>query len=174
MYFWHDPLLLTMPITTRPATPADLPALLAFEQGIIAYERPYNPTLKPAPISYYDIAAMVDDPNIEVIVAVDGDLIVGSGYAKTITASEYITPRKQAFLGFMYVRPAYRGKGINKLVMHDLLDWARTQELSEVRLTVYAENDSAIRAYEKAGFEGLLLEMRKEIEDRSQELGARS
>lgn len=150
-----------MPITTRLATAADLPDLLAFEQGIIAFERPYNPTLKPDPISYYDVSAMIDNPDIEVIVAVDGDLIVGSGYAKTIIASEYISPRKQAFLGFMYVRPEYRGRGINKLVMDDLLDWARTQGHSEVRLTVYSENTGAIRAYEKVGFEGLLLEMRK-------------
>lgn len=152
-----------MSIITRLATAADLPDLLAFEQGIIAFERPYNPTLKLDPISYYDVGAMIDNPNIEVIVAVDGDLIVGSGYAKTIIASEYISPRKQAFLGFMYVRPEYRGRGINKLVMDDLLDWARTQGHSEVRLTVYAENAGAIRAYEKAGFTGLLLEMRKDI-----------
>lgn len=150
-----------MPITTRTATAADLPDLLAFEQGIIAFERPYNPTLKPDPISYYDVGAMVNSPDIEVIVALDGELIVGSGYAKTIIANEYITPRKQAFLGFMYVRPEYRGQGINQLVMDDLLHWARTQEHREVRLTVYSENSSAIRAYEKAGFEGLLLEMRK-------------
>lgn len=152
-----------MPITTRLATAADLPDLLEFEQGIIAFERPYNPTIKPDPISYYDVAAMVEDPDIEVVVAVDGDLIVGSGYAKTIIASEYITPRKQAFLGFMYVRPEYRGQGVNKLVMDKLLTWARTQEHSEVRLNVYSDNESAIRAYEKAGFSGLLLEMRKEI-----------
>jgi ribosomal protein S18 acetylase RimI-like enzyme len=152
-----------MPITTRPATVSDLPDLLAFEQGIIAFERPYNPTLKPDPISYYDVAAMVNNPDIEVIVAEDGDLIVGSGYAKTIMAKEYITPRKQAFLGFMYVRPEYRGQGINQLVMDDLLAWARKEGHTEVRLTVYSENAGAIRAYEKAGFEGLLLEMRKEV-----------
>lgn len=157
------PIFQNMSIITRLATAADLPDLLAFEQGIIAFERPYNPTLKPDPISYYDVGAMIDNPDIEVIVAVDGDLIVGSGYAKTIIASEYISPRKQAFLGFMYVRPEYRGRGINKLVMDDLLDWARTQGHSEVRLTVYAENAGAIRAYEKAGFTGLLLEMRKDI-----------
>jgi len=153
-----------MPISTRPARREDLPSLLEFEQGIIRYERPFNPTLKPDPISYYDVAAMIDDPAIEVVVAVDGDLVVGSGYAKTIIASEYITPRKQAFLGFMYVRPEYRGRGINKLVTDELLAWAKEAGHTEVRLTVYSDNESAIRAYEKAGFSGLLLEMRKELQ----------
>lgn len=153
-----------MPVSTRPARREDLPALLEFEQGIIRYERPFNPTLKPDPISYYDVAAMIDDPAIEVIVAVDGDLVVGSGYAKTIIASEYITPRKQAFLGFMYVRPEYRGRGINKLVTDELLARAAKKGHTEVRLTVYSDNESAIRAYEKAGFSGLLLEMRKKIQ----------
>ncbi|MFT7121828.1 MAG: GNAT superfamily N-acetyltransferase [Neolewinella sp.] len=152
-----------MPITTRLATPADIPTLLDFEQGIVGFERPFNPTLKPDPISYYDVAGMVHDPEVEVVVAVDDDLVVGSGYAKKKAASDYVTPSVHAFLGFMFVLPEYRGKGVNKLVMDDLLAWAKREGLSEIRLEVYAENAGAIRAYEKAGFGGLMLEMRREI-----------
>jgi len=154
-----------MAITTRPARREDVPLLLEYEQGIIRFERPFNPTLKPDPISYYDVAAMVEDPEIEVIVAVDEDedRIIASGYAKQKTASDYVTPSEYALLGFMFVDEAYRGRGVNKLVTDALLDWAREQGLTEVRLTVYAENAGAIRAYEKAGFEPLLLEMRREL-----------
>lgn len=144
----------------RTATLADLPVLLTFEQGIISYERPFNPTLKPDPISYYDIGALIEADYAEVAVVTDGETIVASGYAKEIEAAEYITPQQHCFLGFMFVRPEYRGKGLNKLIMDYLIGWGKDRGLTEVRLQVYADNASAIRAYEKVGFEGLLLEMR--------------
>ncbi len=150
-------------ITTRTATETDLPVLLEFEQGIIGFERPYNPTLKPDPISYYDIGELIAAENAEVVVALDGDLIIASGYAKEIVAAEYISPRKHCFLGFMYVRPEYRGQGINKLIIDDLTTWGRERGLTEMRLQVYSENHGAIRAYEKVGFSGLLLEMRRSL-----------
>ncbi len=150
-------------LRTRSATRADLPVLLAFEQGIVAWERPFNPTLKPDPISYYDIGELIDLESAEVIVAVDGERIIGSGYVRVRQASDYVQPSQYAFLGFMFVDPEYRGRGVNRLVMDALLDWAKARNLTEVRLQVYSENDSAIRAYEKTGFTPLLLEMRRTL-----------
>lgn len=39
----------------RIATLKDLPTLLAFEQGVIEAERPFDPTIKAGNINYYDI-----------------------------------------------------------------------------------------------------------------------
>lgn len=150
-------------LLTRTATREDLLVLLGFEQGIVAWERPFNPTLKPDPISYYDIGELIDLDTAEVIVAVDGERIIGSGYVKIRQASDYVQPSEYAFLGFMFVDPDYRGRGVNRLVMDALLDWAKARELTEVRLQVYSGNDSAIRAYEKTGFTPLLLEMRRTL-----------
>src|ERR1700744_3547683 len=41
-------------ILIRPAPTADLPALLEFEQGVIAAERPMDPPIKEGPINYYN------------------------------------------------------------------------------------------------------------------------
>jgi len=147
----------------RPATRADLPVLLEFEQGVVLSERPFNPTLKPDPISYYDIGALIDADTAEVVVVVDGETIVASGYAREKPTVAYVEPDAYCYLGFMYVRPAYRGKGINKMVVDYLLAWGRARGLTEARLEVYSENVGAIRAYEKAGFAGLMLEMRLEM-----------
>ncbi|MEM1358408.1 MAG: GNAT family N-acetyltransferase [Bacteroidota bacterium] len=153
-----------MPITLRPATREDLPTLLEFEQGIILAERPMDPTLRSDPISYYDIGELIDREDAEVLVAVDGDLLVGSGYVKEKASRHYVQPAVHAFLGFMYVRPEYRGQGINGRVTEALLNWARTRGLTEARLTVYTKNPGAIRAYDKVGFEQHLIEMRKPLE----------
>ena len=97
-------------ITYRPATLDDLPILFAFEQGIVEAERPYNPTLKAGNIIYYDLEAYVKSPDIEVLVAVLGEEIIGSGYAKIKTSKNYEQHDQHAYLGFMYVKPEHRGK----------------------------------------------------------------
>lgn len=154
-----------MTITTRPATRADLPTLLAFEQGIIAAERPYDHTLKPDPVSYYDIGELIDRDDAVVVVAETGGQIIGSAYAKKRPSLHYVQSDYQAYLGFMYVSPGHRGKGINKIILSDLLVWAREHDLPEVHLTVYPGNEPAIRAYEKAGFKPYITEMRLNLEE---------
>jgi len=64
------------------------------------------------------------------------------------------------YIGFMYVVPEERGKGINKLILEALVSWARSKGITEIRIEVYAENASAIKAYQKAGFASLLTTMR--------------
>ena len=150
-------------ITFRPATIADLPILLEFEQGIVSAERPFNPTLKMEGVTYYDIAALIDEPNAEVIVGSFNGQIITSGYALIKQASSNVQHDAYALLGFMYVHPTMRGKGINKLLTEQLTNWAKAQQVFEIRLYVYAENKPAIRAYEKAGFTSLVTEMRLDL-----------
>ena len=152
-------------ISTRSATPEDLPTLLTFEQGIIRAERPYDHMLKPDPISYYDIQAMIADPHAEVAVATHGERLIGSGYVRRKASRHYLTPADHAFIGFLYVDPDYRGRGVNQRVLDHLFAWARANELPEVHLTVYPENASAVRAYEKAGFAPYLSEMRLNLDE---------
>lgn len=144
----------------RKATLEDLEVLLTFEQGIIAFERPYDSTLKGDPISYYDIKAMIQSKDVELVVALINNEIVGSGYARIELPKPYLKHNVFAYLGFMYIKPAFRGKGVNKMIVDVLILWAHSQNIREIRLDVYAENSGAIKAYEKAGFNPLLLNMR--------------
>ena len=150
-------------ITLRSATLEDLPILYSFEQGIITVERPYDPTLAEDPINYYDIKAMILSDEVEVIVALFQEDVVGSAYAKVVKSKPYLKFDSHAYLGFMYVRPEYRGRGISGQIIDRLTDWARDRNLTELRLEVYAENSSAIKAYEKAGMTKNMIEMRKVI-----------
>ena len=151
-------------ISIRPATQEDLPLLYEFEQGIITAERPFDPTLKPDPINYYDLKALAESDQASVIVAEDQEQIVASGYAKILEAQDFLKHSKYAYLGFMFVKPAYRGKGIITQILDELKSWSRTQGINEIRLEVYDDNDSAIRAYEKAGFKKHMVEMRMSID----------
>jgi len=53
-----------------------------------------------------------------------------------------------------------RGRGVNKLIIDALVEWAAKKGLDEVRLQVYADNIPAVAAYEKVGFKKMLTEMR--------------
>lgn len=152
-------------ITIRPATLDDLGTLLTFEQGVVTTERPFDPTLKEGEIHYYDIAAMIKAPHVEVIVAILNNEVVGSGYARIEDSKIYLKHPKHAYLGFMYVKPEHRGKGINQKIIETLKQWAISQGMTELKLDVYNDNLPAIKAYEKAGFSKLLVEMRLGLTD---------
>ena len=144
----------------REATAADLPILLDFEQALIAYERPFAPNLRKEKISYYDLSAYIKATDIRVVVAEIAGQLVGSGYALIKENKAYKAPQFYVYLGFMYVVSEYRGQGINSQIMKDLIDWGKTQGYTEFQLDVYAENESALKAYAKAGLVPEILTMR--------------
>jgi GNAT superfamily N-acetyltransferase len=148
-------------LVIRKALPTDLDTLLGFEQGIIKTERPFDPTLKDGHIHYYDLAAMITATDVAVLVAeLDNTTLIGSGYARIEAAKPYLKHPVYAYLGFMYVLPAYRGKGVNQKIIAGLIAWAHTRNITEIRLDVYDDNIQAIKAYEKAGFKKHLINMR--------------
>lgn len=151
-------------LIVRPAQKDEIDTLIEFEQGIVAAERPFDSTLKEGEIHYYDLIHLIESPIAEVVVAeMDGEL-VGSGYALIKEAKPYQKHTHYAYLGFMYVKPEYRGQGINKAILDALKQWAISKNIKEIRLEVYDENLVAKKAYEKAGFKGNLLEMRLELD----------
>ena len=153
-------------ILTRKATLNDIDTLHLFEQGVIKAERAFDITLKPDPLHYYNIEEMITAPHIELVVAESDNKIIGSGYARLENSKHYLQHSKHAYLGFMYVDPNYRGKGVNQKIIEALKNWAISQNVTEMRLDVYFNNDIAIKAYEKAGFTKHMLEMRMDITPR--------
>ena len=145
----------------RKATISDLDTLLSFEQGVITTERPFDPTLKGDPNRYYDLEKMFDAPDVELLVADLDGAVIASGYARIENAKPYLQHGQHAYLGFMYVLPAHRGKGINKMIIDVLTKWSLERNITELRLDVYQQNEAAIKAYERAGFTGHMLAMRK-------------
>ena len=157
------------PIHIRPATIADLPTLLEFEQGLIAAEQPLDPTLRDNPV-YYDIPFMISSPDIQLLVADLDGTPVGSGYARIEKVHPKYRHSHHAYLGFMYVDPTHRGKGINLLLIENLRQWAHSRGITELVLEVYYDNEAAIRAYEKAGFIRHWINMRMPVEPSGKKL----
>lgn len=150
-------------VIIRPATTDDLLKLREFEQGVIFAERPFDNTLKDDPIQYYDLEQKIINDGTHLIVAeFNGDL-VACGYARIEKAKPYAKYNFYSYLGFMYVSPEYRGRGINQKIIDELTLWSQEQGVNMMHLDVFSENTAAIRAYQKAGFKKYLVEMRLDI-----------
>lgn len=147
-------------ITIRKATEKDLDTLYQFEQGVIEAERPFDPTLRAGLIHYYDLIGLSRSTKAHLVVAETGNRIVASGYARIDSSEAFLQHTHHAYIGFIYVVPELRGHGISKKVIEELRRWSAEQGIQELRLEVYVENASAIKAYEKMGVIKHMIEMR--------------
>ncbi|MDA8685759.1 GNAT family N-acetyltransferase [Robiginitalea sp.] len=154
-----------MDIIIREATEKDIPVLLALEQVLVSAERPFDPTIKEDPVWYHDISGLVSDSESRFVVAESLGRVVACAFGIKKQPRHYLDHDAYAYLGLMVTAETHRGKGINGLLINDLKQWAITRGLYEMRLTVYDGNQSAIRAYEKAGFERHIVEMRFRVTD---------
>jgi GNAT superfamily N-acetyltransferase len=153
-------------VIIRPAELSDLDLLLEFEQAVIETERPFDETIRDgAEVRYYDLEALLTSEDARVAVATIGSEIVGSGFARIERSDSYLKHHEHSYLGFMYVVPEHRGKGINKKIVADLEAWSHSQGVTEMQLEVYGANAAAIKAYEKSGYAGLILTMRKGLSE---------
>jgi GNAT superfamily N-acetyltransferase len=153
-------------VIIRRANLGDLDLLLAFEQAMIEAERPFDETIRSgSDVHYYDIEALIVSPDAKVLVAELGSEIVGSGYARLEVAESYLKHERHSYLGFMFVVPEHRGKGVNRMIMKALEAWSLSQGVTEMQLEVYTANAAALKAYEKSGYDALLLTMRKALTD---------
>jgi ribosomal protein S18 acetylase RimI-like enzyme len=149
-----------MSIKIRKATLKDLPILLDFEQRLIAVERPMDISLEQRKkIHYYDIGAFIKSDSAELYVATIEDEIIASGYGLIKRNDAKFSYQEYGYIGFIYVNDEHRGQGISKLIIDAIFNWFRIKNIVEVKLTVYEENPSAIKAYEKLGFKKNLIEM---------------
>lgn len=58
----------------------------------------------------------------------------------------------QAHLASVWVPPSHRGRGVGRLLVDGILDWARGRRVEKMCLTVTSNNDVARRFYERLGF----------------------
>ena len=149
----------------RKATEKDLPVLMDFMKGLVDAERPMDPTIKDGNVVYYDLSEIMKNEDSELYVVEFCNELVASGYAKIKDDRPYLKHDKQGYLGFMFVPEKHRGNGYNKLIMDVLLQWCKARNIDEIRLDVYEDNPSAIRAYEKVGLKKHLITMRMNLKD---------
>ncbi|MFI5282294.1 MAG: GNAT family N-acetyltransferase [Candidatus Dormibacterales bacterium] len=108
-----------------------------------------NSTL-PVP-THERLQAMIDDPDVTLLLARDGETIVG-----TATVIVYTTPFwLKARLDEVVVDQSARGKGVGELLVRACLDVARRggAQIAELQSGRGEARDAANRLYRRLGFE---------------------
>jgi ribosomal protein S18 acetylase RimI-like enzyme len=59
---------------------------------------------------------------------------------------------RSAVLISMWTAPTHRKRGVGRLLVNEVISWARGRKARVLRLMVVGNNDSAIRFYERLGF----------------------
>ena len=62
------------------------------------------------------------------------------------------TDDTQAHLISMWTAPTHRQQGVGRLLVNEILDWARNRKVRVLRLMVTSNNNPAIKFYERLGF----------------------
>ena len=88
-------------------------------------------------------------PNSVVLIATTQDRVIG-----TLDFEGYPRPQQRHAGCFgMSVRREYRGRGIGTALIDQLASWAHRNGVTRLELGVFSTNSSAIRLYERLGFE---------------------
>jgi ribosomal protein S18 acetylase RimI-like enzyme len=147
-----------MDITIREATQADYPALCAVFAEVHAlhcaalsqiFRQPATPAL---PEEY--VAETIADPGAALLVAEQDNHVVGLLIVKLQEAPNLpiFVPRRYAIIHNLAVRSERRRAGIGRALMARAHRWARDQGVSEVELSVWEFNTTALAFYEQLGY----------------------
>lgn len=136
-------------LTIRPATEADLPAVVA-----MLADDPLGATREsPEDLTPYRTALkhLSEDPNQHVVVAVRADRVVGT-LQLTIVRGLSRKGATRSIIEGVRVHADERGSGLGTLFIEWAVEQSRTEGCSLVQLTSDATRTDAHRFYERLGF----------------------
>ena len=133
----------------RPATEADVPALLTFIRELAEYEK----LTHEVSATEDQLRATLFDPRrfAEALLACVDDEPVG--FALFFHNYSTFLARPGLYLEDLFVRPAYRGRGLGKLLLTTIARIASERGCGRYEWTVLDWNTPSIRFYESLGAE---------------------
>ncbi|MDB5368149.1 MAG: N-acetyltransferase [Rhodospirillales bacterium] len=138
-----------MPHTIRPATPSDVPLILALVRELAVYEHLEHEVVA-------DQAALAGtmfgpDANAEAVIAeLDGEPV---GFALFFYNVSTFLGRRGLYLEDLFVRPSARGTGIGRALLAHLARLAVERGCGRMNWAVLDWNEPAIKFYQSLGAE---------------------
>lgn len=140
-----------MPLVIRPATPVDLPQILAFVQALAAYERLAHEAL--ATEADFAAALFGPRPHAEVVIAEDEGAAVG--FALFFGTFSTFTGKPGLWLEDLFVLPERRGRGVGGALLAHLARIAVARGCSRFEWSVLDWNEDALGVYRALGAVGM-------------------
>ena len=123
---------------------------------LIQDERQYNDTIDDNYIVTNHFNQMLDDENIIILAYYINNIIVGYILIRR-------TSNNTCLLDGLYVEKEYRNKGIGKSLLTEAISRIKNMNVRYVDINVMYNNKIAKHIYEKLGFVGYEIKMRKSI-----------
>ena len=141
-------------IAIREAKPTDADLfrqlrLEALQDSPVAFSADYQRNLS-QPAKYWEDMLTMHSDESTIFLAVHGDNLVGTtGIARGGSPKT----RHAAVIWGVYVSPEWRGLHIAEELIRSCFAWAKTRKIVMAKLGVAAMNTSAVRCYQRCGFE---------------------
>ncbi len=156
-----------MPIALRSATPPDRDRIITLCQRLADFELPPGRTaheIAVADLHLIDARLATPDDSVLFLVADDDELgVIGTLFANT--RADYFTGRVAAYVEVLAVAQEAQGKGVARLLMQAVEDWARQKRFYRVELSVFANNQRARGFYQHLGFREEFVRCVKDVND---------
>lgn len=125
------------------------------------FQKPNGPAREP---DYY--LGLISDESTAVLIAEMDGKIVGSVHALVRNAPDFpiLVPRRFAIVDSIVVKVGYRKRGIGRMLLEAVEEWAKMSGASSIELNVYEFNDEAITFYENLGFSTFSRKLSKDLE----------
>lgn len=145
------PLVTPAPLVIRPATPADVDALLEMIRGLAEFEHLSHQVEATAERLAH--ALFGPRPAAEAVLAeADGDVV---GFALFFTNFSTFLAQPGLYLEDLFVKPDHRGRGYGKALLAHLAELAVTRNYGRFEWSVLDWNQPAIEFYRSQGAEVL-------------------
>jgi GNAT superfamily N-acetyltransferase len=133
----------------KPATGADIPALIELLNLLFSIEQDFQPDAEKQRRGLELLLARPE--NAVILVARGADGVVGMVSAQQVISTASGAP--SAWIEDVVLRPEYRGKGIGRRLLAAAADWATGKGAVRMQLLADADNAPALGFYEHQGWQ---------------------
>jgi GNAT superfamily N-acetyltransferase len=153
-------------ILLRPAGRGDLPACLEMFHQLNRLQAPWRvfpprDGLAEEMEGKYD--ATLADPDAVLLVAVDRGEVVGMAAGHIHRPSSF-SAELAVELSSVYVRPSHRRQGVARALTAEVARFARSRGVARITLKTFAQNEEAVEAWARMGFEPRMLQFTAPVE----------
>ncbi|HEY8536222.1 MAG TPA: GNAT family N-acetyltransferase [Vicinamibacterales bacterium] len=155
--------------TIRPARADDREALGRLGAMLMRVHHDFDPHRFLAPGAHAEegyaafLTSQLDDPDVLVLVAADGDRVLGYVYAGVEPMSWRELRDRAGFIHDLAVDTPARRQGVATALLGAAIDWLRSRGMPRVMLWTAHGNDAAQALFAREGFRRTMVEMTREL-----------
>ncbi|HTT25589.1 MAG TPA: GNAT family N-acetyltransferase [Thermoplasmata archaeon] len=158
----NDPSASHPPITLRPATAADVPALVPLLVRLKRLNEEFDPLLKVrADVESRATEVLKRDlANTDAVVLAaegtghDSGKVIGVVRA-LVRERPFYTPEREGVIVDIYLLPLYRRRGVGKYLLEETASRLKAKGAGIITAEFPVQNDIAVRYYQKLGFRAI-------------------